>query len=69
VNFADHLLQDVFQCDQAKDTAEFVHNHGQTRPARAEFDQKLACGLGLRNDEHVAEDASQVKLLTRHWFA
>ena len=50
VNFADHLLEDVFQSGEAEDAAEFVHNHCKASAAGAEFQEEFADGLGLGDD-------------------
>src|ERR1700722_7216865 len=69
VNFADHLLEDVFQSDEAENAAEFVDNHGEARAARAELDETFAGGLGLGDDQDVADNASNVKVLAGRGIA
>ena len=61
VNFADHLLEDVFERGEAEDAAEFVDNHGEARAASAEFEQKFAGALRFGDDEHVAQHCAQMK--------
>src|ERR1700733_6076414 len=61
VNFADHLLEDVFEGGEAEDAAEFVYDHGEAGAAGAEFEEELADGLGLRDDQRVAENGAQIK--------
>src|SRR5580698_5196103 len=61
VNFADHLLEDVFERGQAKDASEFVNDHGQAGAAGAEFEQEFADGLGFWDDERVAQDGAQIE--------
>lgn len=38
VDLTHHLLDDVFDSNQAEDTAEFVHDHGQADAARAKLE-------------------------------
>ena len=61
VNFADHLLEDVFERGQAEDAAEFVHDHGEAGAAGAKFQEQFADGLGFGNDERVAQDGAQIE--------
>src|SRR5271156_1044902 len=61
VNFANHLLEDVFECGEAEDAAEFVRDHGQAGGAGAKFEEEFADGLGFGNDERVAQDGAQIK--------
>src|ERR1700681_1314545 len=51
VNFADDLLEDVFESDEAEDATEFVDDDGQADVMSAELEEQFAGGLGFRNDE------------------
>src|SRR5271155_1000398 len=66
VNFADHLLEDVFESGEAEDAAEFVHDHGQAGAAGAKFQEQFADGLGFGDDERIAQDGAQIKF--REWL-
>lgn len=61
VNFANHLLEDVLESDQAEDGAEFVDSHGEAGASRAKFKQKLDGGFRLGNDEDAAKNVAKVK--------
>ena len=61
VNFADHLLEDIFESGEAEDAAEFVHDHGEAGAAGAEFQEEFADGLGFGDDERVAENGAQIE--------
>src|SRR5206468_10552781 len=68
MNLADQLLQDIFQGDEAEDAAELVDDHGHADVAGAQFQEKFAGGLGLWNDEHFANDATQIERLRGDGF-
>src|SRR4029077_16673391 len=58
VNFSYDLLEDVFQCDQAQNAAEFIDHDGQADVTRSQLQQQLARGFGLWDDEHFAQHAA-----------
>ena len=62
VNLADHLLEDVFDGDEAEDAAELVHDHGQTDTARTKLEKELAGELALGDDEDFAKDAAEAEV-------
>ena len=68
MNLADHLFDDVFHGHEAENAAEFIDNHGHAGAAGAELEKQFAGGLGLRNDEHFAQDAAQIKIGKRGVF-
>jgi len=62
VNFADHLLDDVFNRNEAEDAAEFVHDHGQTDATRAKLEEELASEFAFGDDEDVAKNAAKAEV-------
>lgn len=68
VNFADHLLEDIFERCKAKDAAEFVDNHSQASATRAEFDEQIAGGFCFGDNEDIAQERPKVKLGWRQAF-
>ena len=65
MNFADHLLEDVFESDYAENAAEFIDDHGDSGAAGAEFDEEFAGELGFRDDQHFAQIRAQMEFRGR----
>ena len=68
MNFANQLLEDVFEGNEAENAAELIHDHGHAGVLGAKLPQELAGGLGLRDDEDLAQDAAQIEGRHSHGF-
>ena len=56
LEFADQLLEDVFDADDAGGQSEFIDYNGEMALALLEFAEEIEERLGFGHDEHVVHD-------------
>src|SRR5262249_42558205 len=61
VNFANHLLENVFQRHQTQDAAELVDHQRKADAASAQLEQQLVGWLGFRNDQQFSQNSAQIE--------
>src|SRR5215469_17776218 len=62
VNFADELLEDVFERQQAQNRPEFIDDHGHPAMLPTEFEQQFAHRLALRHDGNFMKHVTHAEL-------
>ncbi len=61
VNLSHDLLEDILQGNEAQNAAKFIDDDGQADVTRAQLQKQFARGLGLWDDEHLAQHAAQIE--------
>ena len=61
VDFTDDLFDDILDRNEARDTAVFVHHHGEVIASFAELAQQNVETLALRHKGHWPHDVADVE--------